>query len=126
MAREPVVPADRDAGPLQASREPFDVVDADAGMRFASRHKLALDTEVELHRTGSEPGAAPGGEGGRLGDLGHAQHPAVEAARLVVASRWHRHLHVMMGPLHNPMLRRAAGTLGVPMASTAQHPTAPR
>jgi hypothetical protein len=57
--------------------------------------EVARHADVQLLLAAAEPGAAPGGERRRLGQLGQLQQLAVEAPRLLLAARRRRHLHVV-------------------------------
>ena len=64
-------------------------------MRLASRAELGLDPQVDLHGRRLEPAPAPRRQMRRFRLLRYAEQPVVEAARLVLAPRRHRQLHVL-------------------------------
>jgi hypothetical protein len=54
-----------------------------------------LHPQVQDGGAGTEPAAAPGGEGRRLRQLAHPEQPAVEGARGVFPPRRHRYLNMV-------------------------------
>ena len=73
-------------------------------MRLAGGPKLLLHAQMEGHRAIAEPRAPATGQLGRLGELVQAQDAAVEGARLRLAARRHRQLHVVNGIDSHPQL----------------------
>src|SRR5262245_15940456 len=95
VARKKTVFHDFDSGLAKAPREAFEVVHEEGGMRLLCRAKLRLDSEMNLHRSPLEPGAAPLCELGGFRDLGQTEEPRVESARLLLLALRHRKLNVL-------------------------------
>ena len=82
-------------GLAQPPCQAVEVVGNEAGVRLPRGRERILDADVQLLPTGAEPAATAGGKSVRLRELGQPEQAAVERARLVLAARRRRDLHVV-------------------------------
>ncbi|MGC0331461.1 hypothetical protein RKD23_004451 [Streptomyces sp. SAI-170] len=80
------------------------------GWAFFDGRKSCSIPQVELHRPGPEPAAASRLEGGRLGDLGHAEGVDVERAQPALGAGRRAELDVVDGSQHQAPLRATTNT----------------
>src|SRR5215469_10346426 len=83
-------------------------------MRLLRWVKIFLDSQVNLCVPRGEPATSASRQRLGLGNLFHAQHIAIETARALFSSSWHRKLYVVnaqnLASSVHPMLQARAGT----------------
>src|SRR4051794_39891156 len=75
--------------------ERTEIVDQQGGMRFTRWPEIRLDTEMDLHRTGGEPGTTASSEHRWLRLLGQPEHAGVKRPGCILLPCRHRELDVM-------------------------------
>jgi hypothetical protein len=89
------VPGHRLSSGVEAGGQAVEVIDEHAGMSFTSRPELMLDPEVQFDAAVAKPRPAARCEGRWLGDLRHADHADVKAARGFLLTSRHCQLDVV-------------------------------
>ena len=92
---EVVIPLHGHASIAEVIREVVDARDQHAGVGFAGRSEVGLDTEMDLPATTAEPATTARREHGRLLELQHAERVTVEAASQILGTRGDRELDVV-------------------------------